>query len=188
MTKNTKVDANGDVRTAITAGEQAAAPSSVVEGSLGRIVRLMAPKVGLDSPAKVVERLKAGDRDVRRAFRQELAREAAVYLGTLDRNVKAVYMAEYDASPEDVAFVDEDLLAPVNLILWVTRKTAALNAAATALDRALVEAYEENIGPDHPKFFLDVQFVDDHDVANRKGYGALLTSIHMPPLEIWRAR
>jgi hypothetical protein len=163
------------------------APSSIVEGALGRIVRLATPKVGLETPVKFIELLQAGDRDMRRAFRHELAREAAVYLGTLDKNVKAVYMAEYDASPEDVDFEQEGRLTPVNLIVWVTRKTAALDAAVTALDRALVESYDEQISPEHPKFLVDAQMVDDHDVANRKGYGAMLTSIHMPPLELWRA-
>lgn len=183
MPKPTKVD----TRTTAAAARSEMAPSSIVEGSLDRVLRIVASKMHLESPEQVIKRLKVNDPEVITRFRQELAREAAIYLGTLDRNVKAAYLVEYEATPEDLVFRGEEL-APVNLILWVARKTAALQSAAAALDRALVESYEEQVGSGHPQYLLDVQLVDDHDVANRKGYGAMLTSIHMPPLEIWRAR
>jgi len=177
-----------DLRTTTAPAQAQVAPTSIMEGSLNRALELCARRLGLEQVSTVIERLKAGDREVRSQFRLELAREAAVCLGSLDKNVKAVYMAEYDALPEDLAFADQEWNTPINLIVWVTRKTAALNAAAAALDRALIESYGEQIGPDHPTYLVDVQTVDDHDVTNRKGYGAMLTSIHMPPLEIWRSR
>jgi len=176
-----------DTRTTPVSVRPETAPSGIAEGSLDRVLRLVASKLRLTSPVQVIERLKANHPETIAVFRQELAREAAIYLGTLDRNVKAAYMIEYEATPEDLVFRGEEL-APVNLILWVTRKTAALQSAAAALDRTLVESYEEKFGPGHPQYLVDVQLVDDHDVANRKGYGAMLTSIHIPPLEIWRAR
>jgi hypothetical protein len=172
----------------IAPSPQEISQSSIVEGALNRVLRLVARKIGLETPGQVVAQLNAGQPEPRRAFRHELAREAAVYLGTLDKHVKAVYMAEYDASPEDMAFAEEQSLTPVHLILWVTRKTAALTAAATALDRALLESYRAWVGPNAPGYLVDVQLVDDHEVTNRKGYGAVLTSIHMPPLRIWSAR
>ncbi len=190
MPSRTKSDGQTklDVRATTAPSQPQAAPASIAEGSLNRVLELCARRLGLEHVGKVIERLKVGDREVQSQFRLELAREAAVRLSSLDRNIKAVYMAEYDAMPEDLAFAEQDWNTPVNLIVWVTRKTAALNAAAAALDRALIESYEEQIGPDHPAYLVDVQIVDDHDVTNRKGYGAMLTSIHMPPLEIWRDR
>jgi hypothetical protein len=32
---------------------------------------------------------------------------------------------------------------------------------------------------------LDVQVVDDQDVANRTSYGALFQAIHHRPLQVW---
>jgi hypothetical protein len=33
---------------------------------------------------------------------------------------------------------------------------------------------------------LDVQVIDDEDVRDRRGYGALLKSIYQPPIQVWR--
>ena len=74
----------------------------------------------------------------------------------------------------------------VHLIIWTQHKTAALDAVMQALDQALVRYYAELAGTPHLQRILDVQVVGDPEVKDRVGYGALLSSIHMPPLQVWK--
>jgi hypothetical protein len=53
------------------------------------------------------------------------------------------------------------------------------------LDRALSDRYADATGANQRAYLLDVQVVDAADVANRRGYGALLTSLHHPPIKVW---
>ena len=54
-----------------------------------------------------------------------------------------------------------------------------------ALDRALVKRYADMIGPSQLAHLLDIQVVDDEDVEKRIGYGAMLSSLHNQPIQIW---
>jgi hypothetical protein len=53
-------------------------------------------------------------------------------------------------------------------------------------DRSLTQRYAEVIGGHQPAHLLDVQVVDSVDVAKRIGYGAMLSSLHHPPTEVWK--
>jgi hypothetical protein len=71
------------------------------------------------------------------------------------------------------------------LIVWAKRKTSALDSLVEALNRALVQRYAELIGPSQLAHLLDVQIVNDADVKNRVGYGALLSSLRNRPIKVW---
>lgn len=72
------------------------------------------------------------------------------------------------------------------MLRYSTRRTGALESLVTALDRALlIQRYAEVIGTRHLAHLLDVQIVDDDDVRNRVGYGAMLSSLHNRPIRIW---
>jgi hypothetical protein len=71
------------------------------------------------------------------------------------------------------------------LIVWAKRKTSALDSLVEALNRALVQRYAELIGPSQLAHLLDVQVVNDADVDNRVGYGALLSSLRNRPIKVW---
>ena len=73
----------------------------------------------------------------------------------------------------------------IHLIVWAQRKTGALNSLVAALDRALVQSYADLIGMRQLTHLLDVQVIDDADVENRVGYGAMLSSIHHRPIQVW---
>lgn len=142
-------------------------------------------KTGLKDREEVVERLQQGDPTVNRYCRYGLAKKVAESIGSLDDNVKSVYVLDYDATPEDRSFSKEALTSPIHLIVWVSRKTNALDALVSALDRALVQEYASIIDEGKLVHLLDVQIVDDADVENRTGYGALLTSVHNRPIQVW---
>jgi hypothetical protein len=133
----------------------------------------------------VLRRLKERDHSTIGYFHYGLARQVARHLASLDENITAVYLFEDDATPEDRCLGDTMPALFVHLIVRVTRKTGALESLVQGLDRALVEAYLERSGEDQVNHLLDVQTIDEDDVAQRMGYGALLGSLHHPPLRVW---
>lgn len=144
-----------------------------------------ARKADVENAQTVMELLRQGDATVSHYCRYGLAKKVAESLGNLDDNVKAVYTLDYDATPEDRCFSDKAKTSPIHLIVWAVRKTDALDALVSALDRALVQEYSSMIDAPQLRHLLDVQVVDDGDVEDRTGYGALLSSIHNRPIQIW---
>jgi hypothetical protein len=74
----------------------------------------------------------------------------------------------------------------IHLIAWAERKTSALDSLVEALDRALVQHYADLIGQHQLAHLLDVQVIDDADVKNRVGYGAMLSSLYQKPIQVWK--
>jgi len=133
----------------------------------------------------VVARLQEGDSAAASYWRYGLAKQMAECLANWDASVKAVYVVDYDATPEDLALGTATRPLMVHLIAWADRKTAALDSLVAALDRALVERVAQLMGMDRLAHMLDVQVVDDEDVEACRGYGAALTSLHNRPIRIW---
>ena len=142
-------------------------------------------KMGLEGAWLAVEQLKQGDGTACSYCRYSMAKQMAEALGSLDENVRAVYLYDYDATPEDLCFGQAVHASPIHLILWVERKTSALESLVEALDHALAKSYAAMMDRSQPAHILDVQMVDDSDVENRTGYGTLLSSFYNPPLKVW---
>ena len=70
--------------------------------------------------------------------------------------------------------------------MWVGRRTAALTSLLDALDRALVAECASRLDMDKLTHLLDAQIVDDVQVKDRTGYGALLASAQYKPIQIWQ--
>jgi len=76
----------------------------------------------------------------------------------------------------------------MSLIVWVDRKTAALNSIVDSLGAAL-SATAKPLSCTFANalcWMLDAQFVDDQQVERRMGYGALINSMYVRPIEVWR--
>jgi hypothetical protein len=159
--------------------------ASMAEAALAKALKFCAQKMGLDSHQAVVDRLRQGDSTACSYCHYSLAKQVAESLGTLDENVKAVYVCDYDATPEDLCFGEATQAPLVHLVVWARRKTGALNSLVAALDRASVQSYADLIGMRQLTHLLDVQVIDDADVENRVGYGAMLSSIHHRPIQVW---
>jgi len=158
---------------------------SVAEVALAQALEFCAQKVGLAGRQAVVEHLRQGDSNTCKYCNYSLAKQVAESIGTLDENIKAIYVADYDATPEDLCFGEKAQPSPIHLIAWVERKTSALDSLVEALNRALVQHYADMIGTSQLTYLLDVQAVNDDDVKNRVGYGALLSSLRNRPIKIW---
>ena len=153
---------------------------------LSEAMQFCAQKIQVDSLDAVVDLLRQNDRAACEYCLYGVAKGVATHLGAMDEHVKAVYVLDYDATPEDLCFGTLNQDTPlVHLIVWTERKTAALRSLVAALDRALAQAYADLFGGHQIKILLDVQMIDDADVENRTGHGALLQAIHYWPIQIW---
>jgi len=159
--------------------------ASMAEAALAKSLEFCAQKMGFDSHQAVIDHLQRSDSTASSYCHYGLAKQVAEYLGALDDNVKAVYICDYDATPEDLCFGEATQASLVHLIVWARRETGALNSLVAALGRALVQSYADLIGMRQLTHLLDVQVIDDADVKNRVGYGALLSSLHHRPIQVW---
>jgi len=157
----------------------------MAKSALDKALRFCAQKMKLDDYHIAVLLLQQQNDTAYGYFHYDLAAHIAGYLGTLDGEIKAVYLYDYDATPEDTCFGETAVSPLLHLIVWAQRKTVALNSLAEALDRALVQNYAELIGAPQLAHLLDVQAVDDADVKNRVGYGTLFSSLHYRPIQVW---
>ncbi|MDY7042064.1 MAG: hypothetical protein SVX38_14500 [Chloroflexota bacterium] len=160
--------------------------AGTVENALPIALQFCAQKMGLDSHQAVLDRLRQGDGVACKYCHYSLAKQVAEALGSLDENVKSVYICDYDATPEDRCFGQTVQTSLIHMIVWVKRKTGALNSLVEALDRILVQSYADLIGSRQSTNLLDVQMVDDADVKNRLGYGALISSLYNQPIQVWK--
>jgi hypothetical protein len=175
--QQTRVTSVGDV----AAPFQFPDTASTAEVVLNEGLAFCARKMGLGDPREVVKRLQQGDSSACQYCRYGLAKKVAESIGNLDDNIKSVYVLDYDATPHDLCFGQEQQRSPIHLVVWAERKTDALSSLVTALDRALVKRYAALVlAPDLARM-LDVQVIDDQDVQDCVGYGALLSSTHNRP-------
>ena len=104
----------------------------------------------------------------------------ASYLGGLECGVRAVYL--YGSTMNDEAGFCSD----IDLIVLVERKRDQARVLLRQLDLALLTSYRTLIGEGHlPATLLDVHFVDEGEEKARRGYGAVLRSLHTGPVSLW---
>ncbi len=160
--------------------------ATMTDSVLAEAIAFCASKARVDNSQTVRDRLRAGDKQVCEYCHYSLARQVAASLGELDDNVQAAYLYDFDVPGEGCNCDAERRPSPIHLIVWASRKTAALNAIVETWDRALTQRYAELIGGQLPGHLLDVHVVDSAEVSRRTGYGALMTSLHHPPIEVWK--
>ncbi|HSN73723.1 MAG TPA: hypothetical protein VL334_01375 [Anaerolineae bacterium] len=160
--------------------------SGMSEAVLAQAIEYCVQQVHLDSLQTAIDRLRAGDTLVCEHCNHSLAKQVAACLGALDENIQAAYVCDYDPPTGLECSEEAGRALPIHLIVQATRKTAALNAVVETWDRALTRRYAELVGGRRPARMLDVQVVDNSDVVRRIGYGAMLSSQHHSPTEVWK--
>lgn len=150
-----------------------------VEEMISEAVTFCAQKMGFSQRDQAILKLHKGDPRAHEYFRYELARQISDHLGTLDHNLKAVYL------------IDGDNLKPatagITLIAWTNHRNQHFQAMVDLLDEQVVEQYRVLMAPiaNGMRHFLNVHQVDDDDVAQGTGLGALLSAQHELPQNIW---
>ncbi len=160
--------------------------TGIAQAILSEALEFCASKLGLEDPQAAAEHLHRRSSDAYNYFQYGLAKSVAEHLSEVDESVKAVFLYEEEATPDDLCFGQAKRTPLIHLIVWAEVRTAALQSLLTGLDRALVQMVAEILG--YPKLLcvLDAQVIDDTDVENRTGYGALLSSLYHRPLEVWK--
>ena len=181
-----KTQASGKVQTKAQDVELVLSDAvGMAEEAVGKALEYCAEKMALESKQAAVDCLRQGDRSACGYFYYSLAGQAAEWLGAWDESIKAVYVYDCDATPEDQSFSSATQPDLLHLIVWARRKTSALNAILEALDRALVQCCSEMPHMRERRHVLDAQVIDDDGVQNNIGCGVLLSSIYTRPIRIW---
>lgn len=159
--------------------------NDAAEDMMHRAYRYAARKLPRANDSIVAARVRAGDAVAYDYVRYAMARELAAYLGRMDAAVRAVYLYE----PEYATAVDQEPTPPENapaasLLVWVTTRTPALAALLDAV-AAAAERQLQRLRGDGGAVHVDVQMVDDGQVSQREGYGALVHSIYVRPIQLW---
>lgn len=163
-------------------------PVSTVESVVTKALKTSANKMGLGNVKALIARMKEGDSVAFNYYNYNITKQLGEVLGFWDKNIRAVYAHDYDgATPEEGCFENASPFSLVHMIIWAERKTKALNALVETIDRTMVQHHRHMLGRIKLEHVLDVQVIDDEDVRNRTGYGALLQSICQPPIQVWRS-
>jgi len=154
---------------------------------MARALDFCEAKAHVQGHPRVVEALQMGDRAVHDYLRYGLAREIGSYLGHMEASVKAVYFFEPESMAEEDIEQRKDLTRGIQLIAWVTNGRTSVRARAETLGEALLKEYKALLGPaaEAMSDILMLDVVDDHDVAERTGLGAVISSVHTRPIEVW---
>ena len=130
-----------------------------------------------------------GDCTVCDYLRYGLSKEISQYLGSIDRSVQAVYAyePEYAAGVLHLDSAGPGVDPGMNLIVAVDRKNHALSSIVASLEDAVKEGLRGLLcaKANGTCFALDVKVVDGEELASRRGYGALVSSVHVAPMRLW---
>ena len=160
--------------------------AGIAEVIMHQALGFCAEKMGLQDKAQVLHRLRQGERTACSYWHYALAQQVAEQMGTWDKDMQAAYVCTYDATPQDACFCDQESPYPVHMIVWAQRKTAALQALVETVEHSLLQCCAEIVDSPQQAHVLDIQVVDDNEVQNRLGYGAMLSSIHNRPIQVWQ--
>ncbi|MFO8034904.1 MAG: nucleotidyltransferase domain-containing protein [Candidatus Bipolaricaulota bacterium] len=159
---------------------------SLLHGPSGRASLLVdraierASAVASARPEELWGDLRAGDPWAHSAFRYALAEELCDYLKGLGPMFKAAYI--YGSVMEHRARPASDL----DIVLWVRRKSEAAVSLVGLLDALAIRCYRNLCPEASPRHLFDAHLVDDDDIRQRRGYGAVISSLHTAPVCLWR--
>lgn len=158
---------------------------NMIENSLAYSSRLS----GLESSEQALEAILGGDCCACNYLRYGLCREIGEYLGGIDASVRAVYAyePEHCTGVTDLTGGEWERMRGINLVISVDRRSAALTSILASLEDAVREATKPLVCTEGSGacYLLDVKVADEKEVATRRGYGALVSSIHVRPLQVW---
>ena len=139
---------------------------------------------------RTLHALRLGRCDICRLISDNLVKQIGEYLGRMDKNVKAVYRFEpelsIDHSPGEPG-MSSTVGVGINLVAWVDRKSAALNALSSTLETVIGNSRRKiSCQKATPAcFILDVQPVNDYDLVERRGYGVVVDCNYIRSTKVW---
>lgn len=162
-------------------------PADAAEAMVNQSLNACVDQMHAASLDASVEQLRRGDPAAWSYCQRALAQRVGEYLQACDGDVKAVYLYDVDWTPDDANWTETGEPPLIHLIVWAQPKTAALRALIAVLNRALAHRFGRVIAGHTLTQLLDVQVIDDQDVAQRAGYASLLSSSRHRPVRVWGA-
>ncbi|MCK5428323.1 MAG: hypothetical protein KAI94_02570, partial [Anaerolineales bacterium] len=133
--------------------------------------------------------LQQGRCDICGHVSDSLGRQIGEYLGGIDKSVKAVYKYDPERTPYPPQIKNGTPIrrGGINLVAWVDRKSPVLTTLGATLESVLADS-QRKIGCKNATpacYTLDLQLVDDDDVAEHRGYGVIADSMYMRSSRVW---
>ncbi len=154
-------------------------------------IKLCAQRLYTGETQRALLAVRRGEAEACECVRNNLIRQIAEVLGQVDKTVKSVFSYE-PVAPSGKADLPEldiqECETSINLVVWVKRKSAALNKLIDSLEKDLCEC-QRLIGcqiRDEECFSLNVILVDDREVKEQKGMGVIVISEYLRSRRIWR--
>lgn len=163
--------------------------ATAIGDMIERALVFSSQKTGLQDGERALEAIRSGDCCVCGYLRYGLCKELGEYLGGIDASVQAVYTyePEYCTGVADVAGAELEAMRGINLIISVDRRSAALFSIVASLEDGVREARGRLVCSEATGSccVLDVKVADAEEVASRRGYGVLISSLYAAPLRVW---
>ena len=110
------------------------------------------------------------------------------YLGQIDKSVKAIYKYGPDRGKKYPQIQDKAVWKTgINLVVWIRGERTMLRMLGTPLETALT-ASRRRIGckiATSACYTLDLKVVNNADVQNRRGFGAIIESKFIRSAQVW---
>jgi len=162
---------------------------AAIQDMAQRALAFSAQKTALSTVDEAKRSIAEGNCVVCGYLRYALSKEIGEYLGTIDTSVQGVYVyePEYAAGALHVDSTGLGRNRGVNLIVSVDRKNAALNSIVGSLEDAVRDGVKPLLcaKANGSCYAVDVKVVDVDELASRRGYGALVSSLYAPPVQLW---
>jgi hypothetical protein len=155
------------------------APAEAAAEAMESALEFTARRLGGDA----VPALRAGSPVAHDYFRYGLALRVGEWLAAAGGPAEGIYLHDWDGQADEMEDEPLSVTSPLELVVWVRQKSDALSELATALDEALSERYRalRLPGAEGLRSLLRVSLVDDEDVAQGVGPGALRAR----PQRVW---
>jgi hypothetical protein len=135
--------------------------------------------------------LQQGRSDVCGDLLDNLGKQIAEYLGSMDQNIRAIFYYEADQERShdfQIKGSTDEWKGSINLVAWVNRKSAALVALVATLENVLLESQRQLIGisSSHLSLIsLDVKMVNDDEIYQQRGLGVIARSEMVHSKQVW---
>jgi hypothetical protein len=131
-----------------------------------------AKRVGLESPAVAVGRIRQGDSLVRMQCCHGLAEQISASLWSSHYAIQAVFAPECDSCPQHFCLENGAAHTPLaHLLVWEQHRTTALRSWTASLGNALAGICQDIFDLQELPTSLSVQVIDDADLAKLFGAG-----------------
>jgi predicted nucleotidyltransferase len=155
-------------------------PNLGVETLIKKSLSYCVEKSSIKDTKEAEERIRNNDGAANSTFRYALGKGICEQLALYYGEIKACYL--FGSSLSDTANVTSD----IDLIIEVTRKSSALSNFVAQLDKRILDYYKANMNGSAKGILkmLDIYFVDDTDIRDRRGFASIIQSTHSPPIKI----